>query len=61
MHILVILLYGLACILCGFMGRKTTLGFIGHFLLAIFITPVLSFGIQAVSRPAPHHKIQDQD
>lgn len=61
MLMIVIVLYGLACLLCGFMGRKTAFGFIGHFLLAVFITPLLSFAIQAISRPGSHHKIQERD
>ncbi|MQP67223.1 hypothetical protein GE253_18010 [Niveispirillum sp. SYP-B3756] len=61
MLIMVILLYGLSCGVCGFMGRKTTFGFIGHFLLAIFITPLLSFIIQAITRPGVHFNIQTRD
>ncbi len=46
-----VVLYLLACLLCGVMGRNTTIGFIGHFLLAVAITPLLDFIIQAVGRP----------
>jgi hypothetical protein len=34
------------------MGRKTTFGFTGHFLLALFLTPLLDFLIQTVGRPS---------
>ncbi|MFV3127395.1 hypothetical protein [Niveispirillum sp. KHB5.9] len=61
MLLIVLVIYLLACALCGFMGRKTAFGFIGHFLLAIFITPVASFVIQAITRPGTHYKIQGRD
>lgn len=61
MLMIVIILYGMACGLCGFMGRNTAFGFIGHFLLAIFITPIASFAIQAITRPGARYKIQERD
>lgn len=61
MLITVFLLYGLSCAICGFMGRKTTFGFIGHFLLAILITPLISFIIQAATRPGTHYKMKARD
>lgn len=61
MLITVFMLYVLSCAICGFMGRKTSFGFIGHFLLAIFITPLLSFIIQAITRPGSHFKMQTRD
>ena len=48
----IILLYLSACAVCGFMGRNTAFGFMGHFLLSLFLTPVLDFIIQAVGRPS---------
>ncbi|MEA1673604.1 hypothetical protein [Nitrospirillum sp. BR 11163] len=50
MPLTVIVIYLLACILCGVMGRNTTIGFMGHFLLALILTPLLNFLIQAVGR-----------
>jgi hypothetical protein len=44
-------IYLLACAVCGVMGRNTTFGFVGHFLVAFFLTPVLDFIILAVARP----------
>lgn len=50
---IVILLYLLACVVCGFMGRKTAWGFIGHFFLAVLITPLGDFLVQWAGRPSP--------
>lgn len=47
-----ILLYLAACAVCGFMGRNTTFGFVGHFLMAFFLTPPVNFVVQAVGRPS---------
>ncbi|MBS1164033.1 MAG: hypothetical protein H6R00_58 [Proteobacteria bacterium] len=47
-----VFLYIVGCGLCGVMGRKTTFGFTGHFLLALFLTPLLDFLIQTVGRPS---------
>jgi hypothetical protein len=44
-------LYLIACTVCGIMGRKTRLGFIGHFALAVLLTPLVGFVILAVARP----------
>lgn len=52
MPAIVIPLYLAACAVCGFMGRNTTFGFVGHFLLAFFLTPPVNFVIQAVGRPS---------
>ncbi|MDR3374535.1 MAG: hypothetical protein P4L98_12480 [Ancalomicrobiaceae bacterium] len=52
MPLILIVLYLLACGLCGWMGRNTTIGFMGHFLMALFLTPLLDFLIQAVGRPS---------
>ncbi|WP_200475334.1 hypothetical protein [Azospirillum argentinense] len=38
------------------MGRNTTIGFIGHFLLALFLTPPVNFVIQAVGRPSTRER-----
>lgn len=48
-------LYLAACMVCGIMGRNTTLGFVGHTLLALFITPVADFIIQALGRPTAYY------
>lgn len=47
----VIPIYLSLCALCGIIGRSTTIGFMGHFLLSIVLTPFLDFLIQAVGRP----------
>ena len=51
MQLLVIILYVLACLVTGIMGRKTVIGFLGHFFLSILITPILDFLIQVIARP----------
>jgi hypothetical protein len=48
---IVLILYVLACAVCGIMGRKTTIGFWGHGLLAFFLTPLLDFLVLLVARP----------
>ena len=52
MFFLLVLLYLLGCVTCGIMGRNTTFGFMGHFLLALILTPLVDFVIQAVGRPS---------
>lgn len=52
MLFLFLILYLLGCATCGIMGRNTTVGFMGHFLLALILTPLLDFVIQAVGRPS---------
>lgn len=51
MLMVVIVLYLLACVVTGVMGRNTTIGFLGHFFLSILITPVIDFIVQVVGRP----------
>lgn len=46
------ILYLAACILCGFMGRNTVIGFVGHLVLAFIFTPVLDFLLLLASRPS---------
>jgi hypothetical protein len=43
--------YLVACVVCGLMGRRTTIGFMGHFLLAFFFSPLLDFVVLAIGRP----------
>jgi len=45
-------LYLMGCLVCGVMGRNTTFGFMGHFLLALLLTPLIDFVILAVGRPS---------
>jgi len=52
MSIVVIVLYLVACVLCGLIGRNTAFGFIGHFILSLFVTPIGDFLIQLVARPS---------
>jgi len=52
MPIVVIVLYLVACVLCGLIGRNTAFGFIGHFILSLFVTPIGDFLIQLVARPS---------
>lgn len=55
MPLIVIFIYLFACAVCGFMGRNTTIGFVGHFLLSIVITPLVDFLIQALGRPSARY------
>ncbi len=51
MQLIVIILYVLACAVTGFVGRKTVIGFLGHFFLSILVTPIIDFLIQVIARP----------
>lgn len=52
MPLILVLLYLLLCVLCGLLGRNTAFGFLGHFLLALILTPIGDFLIQLVGRPS---------
>lgn len=52
MESILLILYLLGCVVCGIMGRKTVFGFVGHFLVAVVITPLGDFVIQAITRPS---------
>jgi hypothetical protein len=51
MPLIVLVLYVAACAVCGVMGRNTTIGFTGHFFMALLLTPVIDFVVQVVGRP----------
>ncbi|HBU99810.1 hypothetical protein [Thalassospira lucentensis] len=61
MQLMIIILYLLAAIVCGLLGRKTSFGFLGHFILAVVITPIGDFLVQLVARPSREvrEKIKD--
>lgn len=63
MHLVIIILYLMAAVVCGLLGRRTSFGFLGHFILAILITPIGDFLVQVVARPARdiREKINDLD
>ena len=61
MHLILIVIYLLACIVCGMLGRRTSFGFLGHFLLAIVITPIGDFLVQIVARPSRELREQLKD
>lgn len=63
MHLILIIIYLLACVVCGMLGRKTSFGFMGHFILAIVITPIGDFLVQIVARPSRElrEKLKDLD
>lgn len=58
MPIISVLLYLCACVVCAIMGRSTAVGFWGHFLLALLVTPLGDLVIQLVGRPC--RRIRDQ-
>lgn len=51
MPLVLFTIYLAGCVVCGIMGRNTTVGFMGHFLLAAFLTPIIDFLFQAAGRP----------
>ena len=63
MHLMIIILYLLAAVVCGLLGRKTSFGFLRHFILAVVITPIGDFLVQIVARPSRdvREKIKDLD
>lgn len=63
MNLIIIILYLLAAVVCGLLGRRTSFGFLGHFILAVVITPIGDFLVQVVARPSREirEKINDLD
>lgn len=63
MQLMIIILYLLASVVCGLLGRKTSFGFLGHFILSVVITPIGDFLVQIVARPSREirDKIKDID
>lgn len=58
-------LYVVAAIICGLMGRRTTIGFIGHVILALVLTPLGDWLIQVVGRttvpePREDHGVEER-
>lgn len=49
MHLIVI--YLLSCLLVAFAGRKRRIGSVGYFLVAFFVTPILTAIILLISAP----------
>ncbi|EPY02464.1 hypothetical protein [Magnetospirillum fulvum] len=41
MSIIVLILYLIACAICGLLGRATAFGFLGHFTIALLLLPPL--------------------
>jgi len=52
MHLIVI--YFLSCLLMAFAGRKRRIGSIGYFLVALFLTPILTAIILLIFAPRRH-------
>jgi len=48
---LAILLYLLGCVLVGFMGRNTAVGFLGQFLISLLLSPVIGLLLLLLFRP----------
>jgi len=52
MSIIVLILYVIACVICGLLGRGTAFGFLGHFLLALILSPIFDVLILIACRPS---------
>ncbi len=52
MQFITLALYLAACAVCGLIGRQTSFGFFGHFLLAFFITPIGDLVVLLAGRPS---------
>ncbi|CCG42234.1 hypothetical protein [Magnetospirillum molischianum] len=52
MPIIVLVLYVIACAICGLLGRATAFGFLGHFLLALMFSPIFDVLILIACRPS---------
>ena len=46
-------IYVLLCLLVAFRGRRTQLGYLGSFLLSLFLTPVVVFIGLLLLTPSP--------
>lgn len=51
MSIIVLILYLIACAICGLLGRTTTFGFMGHFIVALLLSPIFDLLILIACRP----------
>ncbi|OSQ36741.1 hypothetical protein TMES_16825 [Thalassospira mesophila] len=63
MQFVVLILYVIAAAICGMLGRNTAFGFVGHFIVALLITPIGDFLVQIVARPSREvrRKIKEYD
>lgn len=46
-------IYLLLCLIVGFRGRHTPIGYLGAFLLSLFLTPVVIFVVLMLLTPPP--------
>lgn len=53
MLIIPVAIYVLLCLLVAYRGRRTPLGYLGAFLLSLFITPVIVFVGLVLLTPPP--------
>jgi len=52
MSIIVLILYLVACAICGLLGRDTAFGFMGHFVVALLLSPLFDLLILVACRPS---------
>jgi hypothetical protein len=52
MSIIVLILYLIACAICGLLGRATAFGFFGHFIIALLLSPLFDLLILIACRPS---------
>ncbi len=48
-------IYFVLCLLVAYRGRRTQIGYLGTFLLSVFITPVIVFVGLLLLTPPPEH------
>jgi hypothetical protein len=51
-------IYLLLCLMVAYRGRRTELGYMGTFLLSVFLTPILVFIGLLLLTPAPRQIVQ---
>jgi hypothetical protein len=53
-----IIIYVILCLLVAWRGRRTTVGYLGSFLLSLFLTPVLIFIGLLLLTPPPDRLVR---
>jgi hypothetical protein len=48
-----LIIYALLCLMVAYRGRRTQIGYVGTFLLSVFLTPVITFVGLLLLTPSP--------
>ena len=56
MFILMVTLYLVACVIVGYMGRKTLAGPVGFFIISLLTSPIIAVFFLLLSQRSQHHQ-----